>query len=146
MGAHGAGTLLGMALSPLASRLRMPFGAMLLTGDALAGLLLLPLGAIGVAWQGIALLLALGIVGGFLQVAIFTWIQRRVPPQMMGRTMSIFMFIFMGLAPLSAAATGAILQHISLAMLFAAGGLALVICATGAWLFTPMRTIAAVGR
>jgi MFS family permease len=143
MGAHGAGTLLGMALSPLASRLALPFGAMLLIGDALAGLLLAPLGGVGAMWQAIALLLALGLLAGFLQVAIFTWIQRRVPRQMLGRAMSIFLFIFMGLAPLSAAITGAVLQHVSLATLYLASGTLLVCCALGAWLFTPMRRIGA---
>jgi MFS family permease len=143
MGAHGAGTLLGMALSPLAARLAVPFGALLLVGDGLAGMLLAPLGGIEAMWQAVALLVALGMVAGFLQVAIFTWIQRRVAPQMLGRAMSIFLFIFMGLAPLSAAATGAILQHVSLATLYAASGALLVCCAVNAWLFTPMRTIAA---
>lgn len=143
MGAHGAGTLLGMALAPLASRIALPFGALLLAGDALAGLLLAPLGGVGALWQAVALVLALGVLAGFLQVAIFTWIGRRVPPQMLGRAMSIFLFIFMGLAPLSAAATGAILQHVTLATLYLASGMLLVCCALGAWRFTPMRRIAA---
>ena len=143
MGAHGAGTLLGMALSPLAARLALPFGALLLIGDGLAGLLLAPLGGIGAMWQATVLLVGLGCIGGLLQVAIFTWIGRRVAPQMLGRAMSIFLFIFMGLAPLSAAATGALLQHVSLATLYFASGALLVCCAVNAWLFTPMRKIAA---
>ncbi|QGZ42224.1 MFS transporter [Pseudoduganella flava] len=146
MGAHGAGTLLGMVLAARAPRLGLPFGAMLLLGDALAGLLLVPLGAVGALWQAILLLLALGVLAGYLQVAIFTWIGRRVAPQMLGRAMSIFLFIFMGLAPLSAAFTGAILQYVSLATLYAAGGALLTGCAAFAWLFTPMRTITAAGR
>jgi len=145
LGAHGAGTLLGMAASAMGKRLTalLPFGAMLLLGDALAGLLLMPLGAISSTAQGIALLLAVGVVGGFMQIAVFTWIQRRVAPQMIGRAMSLFMFIFMGLAPLSAAATGWLLQHMSLAQLFAAAGGGLALFALLAWLFTPMRTIQA---
>jgi len=145
VGAHGAGTLLGMAASAMGKRLMalLPFGAMLLLGDALAGLLLMPLGAISSTAQGIALLLAVGVVGGFMQIAVFTWIQRRVAPQMIGRAMSLFMFIFMGLAPLSAAATGWLLQHMSLAQLFATAGGGLALFALMAWLFTPMRTIQA---
>jgi MFS family permease len=143
LAAHGAGTLLGMALSPLAARLAVPFGALLLIGDGLAGLLLAPLGGIDALWQAVALLLALGLIGGVLQVAIFTWIGRRVAPQILGRAMSIFLFIFMGLAPLSAAATGAVLQYVSLGTLYVASGALLVCCAVNAWLFTPMRRIAA---
>jgi MFS family permease len=143
MAAHGGGMLLGMAAAMLAPKLKViTFGAMLLTGDALAGLLLMLLGGIEATWQGMALLLALGALAGFLQVAIFTWIQRRVAPNMLGRAMSIFLFIFMGLAPLSAAVTGWVLQHITLGQLFACSGGALILCATLAWLWTPMRTIA----
>jgi len=143
MAAHGGGMLLGMAVAMLAPKLKgLSFGATLLAGDAVAGLLLMLLGGIVATWQGIGLLLALGALAGYLQVAIFTWIQRRVAPHMLGRAMSIFLFIFMGLAPLSAAATGWVLQHITLGQLFACSGGALILCATLAWLWTPMRTIA----
>jgi hypothetical protein len=76
-----------------------------------------------------------------MQIAVFTWIQRRVAMAMMGRVMSIFMFIFMGLAPLSAAFTGWTLQFLSLAQLFACGGMALLLCALLAGLLTPMASI-----
>jgi hypothetical protein len=29
-------------------------------------------------------MLALGLLGGYMQINVFTWIQRRIPPQMMG--------------------------------------------------------------
>jgi Transmembrane secretion effector len=144
MAAHGGGMLLGMAAATLAPKPNaLSFGAMLLAGDAVAGLLLMLLGGIDATWQGIGLLLVLGALAGYLQVAIFTWIQRRVAPQMLGRAMSIFLFIFMGLAPMSAAPTGWVLQHITLGQLFAGSGGALILCATLAWLWTPMRTITA---
>ncbi|NVE00333.1 MFS transporter [Massilia sp. BJB1822] len=142
LGTHGIGTLIGMAASGMLKKLRwLSFGAMILSVDALAGVLLMPVGAISASWQGILLMLPLGLIGGFIQIAVFTWIQQRVPPQMMGRTMSIFMFIFMGLAPLSAASTGWVLQYLTLTELFAGGGALLVCFALGAWLFTPMRHI-----
>jgi MFS family permease len=53
------------------------------------------------------------------------------PPQMMGRAMSIFMFIFMGLAPLSAAAAGWILTHISLSQMFVGGIILVLFAAAG---------------
>jgi MFS family permease len=144
MGAHGAGTLLGMGASAkLGTRLRFAsFGAMILTGDAIAGILLAPLGMVQAVWQAALLMLTLGLLTGYMQIKVFTWIQQRVPPQMMGRAMSIFMFIFMGLAPLSAAATGWILTLVSLSQLFLGGGIILVTFAAGAYLFTPIRSIA----
>jgi hypothetical protein len=88
-------------------------------------------------------------LGGLLQVAVFTWIQRRVQPAMLGRAMSLFMFIFMGLAPVSAAATGWLLRSVPLSLLFRGGGALLVTIVVVAWLATPMRQVsdapAAVG-
>jgi predicted membrane channel-forming protein YqfA (hemolysin III family) len=60
---------------------------------------------------------------------------------MIGRTMSIFMFIFMGMAPLSAAATGWLLTKVTLSQLFAGGGIILVVFAALAYLLTPIRSI-----
>src|SRR5471032_2858639 len=144
MAAHGCGTLLGMALAAIAgARLRLPsFGATILLIDGLAGLLIAPLGAIDALWQGGLLLLTVGVLAGFMQIAVFTWIQRRIPRHMMGRAMSIFMFIFMGLAPLSAAAAGWLLTRFTLTQMFAGGGALLVLFALGAALFTPMLQIA----
>jgi MFS family permease len=145
MAANGAGTLLGMAAAATAgARLRFAtFGTMILLVDALVGLLVMPMGAVHAAWQAAALMLCIGLLSGFMQISVFTWIQRRVPPQMMGRAMSIFMFIFMGLAPLSAAATGWLLTTITLSQLFVGGGIILVAFAALAYVFTPIRGITA---
>ena len=76
-----------------------------------------------------------------MQINVFTRIQRRVPAHRMGRAMNIFMFICMGLAPLSAGATGWLLTVIPLSQLFAGGGMILVLCAALAYVATPMRRI-----
>jgi MFS family permease len=146
MAAHGAGMLAGMVFSGMTARQRsgkpLRIGLLALSVDAMAGLLIMPLGLITAAWQGGLLLLSLGALVGLVQVAVFTWIQQRVQPQMMGRVMSIFMFILFGLAPLSSAATGWIMLRVTLAQMFAGGGAILLVCATLALLFTPMRRIA----
>jgi MFS family permease len=99
------------------------------------------MGAVVAAWQGAALMLVLGALAGFMQVAVFTWIQRRVPREMLGRTMSIFMFILMGLAPLAASLTGLVMQYLSLPQLFIGAGLFLLAGALLAFLLTPMRVM-----
>jgi len=143
MGAHGAGSLAGMALSGIAGRRRLGnLGLTLLVVDVLAGLLLMPLGLISSSWQGMLILAAIGVLGGYVQVAVFTWIQQRVAPQMLGRMMSIFMFVFMGLAPLTAAAAGWLATRLTLATLFTGAGLGLSVAALAAWLFTPMARLA----
>ncbi|WP_425253671.1 MFS transporter [Janthinobacterium sp. NFX145] len=142
MGAHGAGTLAGMLASSLGGAwLRPRFGATLLLVDAVVGLLLMGLGQVDTAWQGAALLAVTGLLGGYLQVAIFTWIQRRVAPAMLGRAMALFMGIFLGLAPLSAAATGALLRHVTVGELFCGGGALLLAVAVAAALLTGIPRI-----
>jgi hypothetical protein len=142
LGAHGAGTLAGMIASGSGVRLRIgTLGATILVLDVGVGLLFMPLGHVTAAWHGAALMAAVGLLGGFMQVAIFTWMQRRVPPAMMGRTMSLFMFIFMGLVPLAAAATGWLMHSIALAQLFVACGAILVVLALAAYALTPMRRV-----
>jgi hypothetical protein len=58
---------------------------------------------------------------------------------MLGRTMSIFMFILMGLAPLTAAFTGWVMQYASLPGVFTGAGVLLASIAALAYAFTPMR-------
>ncbi|RLJ39852.1 MFS transporter [Acidovorax sp. 106] len=142
VGAHGAGTLLGMVVSGMVPRLRVgSLGLTILAFDAVIGVLFMPLGLITAVWQGAGLMLAIGLLGGFMQVSVFTWIQQRVPPALLGRAMSLFMFIFMGLAPISAAVTGWVMKGITLAQLFAASGGTLLVLAALALLFTPMRQV-----
>src|SRR6185312_10989750 len=99
MTANGGGMLLGSMLSGVAGRLvRGRLGLMVLTIDSLAGLALAAL--------------------AMVHATIISWIQRRVAPEMMGRTMSVLMFTFMGLGPISAAIAGSLLKVISLTDLF----------------------------
>lgn len=142
LGAHGAGTLAGMVASGMFPRLRVgSLGLTILVFDAVIGLLFIPMGMIDATWQGAGLMLAIGLLGGFMQVRVFTWIQQRVPPMLIGRAMSLFMFIFMGLAPISAAVTGWLMKSITLAQLFAASGGALVVLVALAFVLTPLRQV-----
>jgi MFS family permease len=142
MGTHGAGSLAGMALSGMLGRRRLgSLGITLLCIDGAIGLLLLPLGLVTTSWQGMVPLAAIGVLGGFVQVAVFTWIQQRVAPAMLGRMMSIFMFVFMGLAPLAAAVAGWLASRVTLDTLFAGAGVLLAGTALLAWLLTPIRTL-----
>ncbi len=142
LGAHGAGTLAGMVASGMFPRLRVgSLGLTILVFDAIIGLLFIPMGMVSAVWQGAGLMLAIGLLGGFMQVRVFTWIQQRVPPMLIGRAMSLFMFIFMGLAPISAAVTGWLMKSITLPQLFATSGGALVVLVALAFVLTPLRQV-----
>ncbi len=141
-GSHGAGTLLGMALAGMKPNLRFGnLGRTILLVDFIVGILFTPMGLISASWQGALILLSVGILGGFLHVAVFTWVQKQVPPNMIGRAMSMFMFIFMGIGPVSAAFTGWLLRGITIPQLFmGSGGLLLLIVVT-AMQFSPITTV-----
>jgi MFS family permease len=144
LGAHGAGALVGMVASgSVGKRAVGRLGATLLLVDGLVGLLLVPLGRVDALWQGLLLALLIGVLGGFVQVAMFTWIQQRVAPAMLGRMMSLFMFIFMGLPPLAALLAGWLAGHVALPTLFGGAGLSLAAVALVAWLCSPLRTLRA---
>ncbi|NEX63935.1 MFS transporter [Noviherbaspirillum galbum] len=141
-GAYGAGSLAGMVASIARPGLRIiGFGATILLLDGVIGLLFVPLGLIRATWQGLPLLLAIGLLGGYLQVMVFSWLQRRIKPSMMGRTMALFMFIMMGVAPMSSSVTGWLLRSISLRALFAYSGCLLVLIVLATAVLSGMRSV-----
>jgi len=145
MTAQGVGMFAGSFLSGLGQKLvRGHLGVMVLCIDSLVGLTLAALTLVHTTYFGAALLLCTGLLGGMVQIAIFVWIQQRVSQQMMGRTMSILMFTFMGLGPLSAAAAGALLKVISLTALFGIAGLTLTAIALCCLASPQMRGIRAM--
>lgn len=142
MTANGGGMLVGGFLSGWASGLaRGRLGLMILCIDSLAGLALASLAFDHSTVVGAALLASTGVFTGIAQIAVVSWIQRRVPPAMMGRTMSVLMFTFMGLGPLSAAIAGNLLKLISLPTLFAVAGLALTAIALACMGSPALRSI-----
>ncbi|MCH8181519.1 MAG: MFS transporter [Proteobacteria bacterium] len=142
LAAHGLGALAGMAISGLKPQWRLStLGGTVLLIDSIAGAVFLVFGHVHATWQGALLLLPLGALGGFVQVAVYSWLQRRIPPEMLGRSMALFMFIVMGLAPLASAAAGAALRVLDVTQLFTAAAVCLLgVVALGA-LFTPIRRI-----
>jgi len=144
MTANGAGMLLGSALSGIATRrIAGRVGLLVLTIDSLVGLALAALALVHSTIGGAVLLAATGALGGIAQIAIFSWIQRRVAPEMMGRTMSVLMFTFMGLGPLSAAVAGSLLKVISLPELFVGAGILLSTIALACMGSPALRSIGA---
>lgn len=126
MTANGGGVVIGSILSGLGARLaRGHIGVMVLCIDSIVGLAIIALILVHSTLAGATLLAAVGLLGGVAQIAVFTWIQRRVSQEMMGRTMSVLLFTFMGLGPIAAAVSGALLKLISLSALFGGAGVIL---------------------
>jgi MFS family permease len=120
--AFGGGSLLGIILS---SALPQPkpehLGTVLLlvVSSLGVGIVLMPLLASTVVVAVIALLI--GAAGGYQRMILFTWLQKRIPQELMGRVMSLLFFCAIGLAPVSNALAGAILES-DLNALFIGGG------------------------
>jgi len=142
---HGAGILAGLVLAGRLKGRRAgalgTLGTTVLLIDGLAGLVFIALGQATGTWQAIALLAPIGAMAGFVQVAVMSWIQSRVPPQMLGRAMSVLMVLILGLAPLSSAAAGWLLRLVPASMVFAGCGLAMLLVVAAGMTFLPIRRI-----
>jgi len=142
LAANGAGVLAGMTLSGLRPDWSLgTLGKTMLAIDALCGIGFTALGPVREIWQAMALLALLGLLLGYVRVAAFSWMQKRVPPAMLGRTMSLFVFIILGLAPLASALSGAALRVLSPAALVAASGAALILIVLIGAVMTPIRKV-----
>lgn len=146
-GAHGAGTLIGMLFSGMKPKLRFGnLGNTILLIDFIVGILFMPLGFVSASWQAATILLIIGMLGGFIHVTIFTWMQRQVPREMIGRAMSMFMFIFIGIGPISAALTGWLMRSIALKELFLISGSLLLLIVMLALPLSSMRKMSDQSR
>lgn len=122
--ATAIGSLLGLALAGVWKRQRNTLldvlGGAALLGLCLASLALrLPLVFI------FAALAASGAVAGYLNVNILSKLQTSVPPEMLGRVMSLVTLSSVGIAPISLVLGGLIVQ-VNVNLLFAIAGGALV--------------------
>ena len=73
-----------------------------------------------------ALLAVMGLSAGFVNIQIMSWIQSQVPPNMLGRLMSVLMFSAVGLTPISFVLAGAAAGAHLAAMYLVAGALVLL--------------------
>ena len=107
-----------------------------LTDELASAVVSLAIAAVGVLSSelSIALVLALaGLVGGYNNIVLISWFQERVQPEFMGRVMSVLMFGWVGLMPVSYPVAGALAQW-SISGMFLISGLTAVaitmLCAT----------------
>lgn len=121
LSAFGAGSLLGAAGAGSIGRLRR-LGTVVL---AIATGMGAAFGLVGVApnvASASALLAALGIGAGFVNVHIFSWLQGRTAADMRGRVMSMVMLGAIGLAPISYALAGVVIDLGASTVMFAVAG------------------------
>jgi MFS family permease len=128
LSAFGAGSVIGAVGAGSVSRVPR-LGTVVL---ALATGMGIAFGLVGVAPNVVVacgLMAALGIGAGFVNVHIFSWLQGRTAEEMRGRVMSIVMLGSIGLAPVSYALAGLIIELGAVNIMFAVAG-AMVVAAS----------------
>ncbi|UCH89011.1 MAG: MFS transporter [Thermoplasmata archaeon] len=110
MTAYGGGSLLGIALAGGLPRPPKYFGSVLLVVTAIMGLGLFSLAFFQTTALVALAALVMGAANGYVMILGLTWFQSRTEESMMGRMMSLVMFSGAGIAPVSMALTGVLLD------------------------------------
>ena len=132
LAAFGGGSLLGMigaTVLPKPSPAR--FGTVTLGLMGVAGLAFAALAFITTTLGAIVVAAIVGAAIGYTNVSFITWVQLRIPRQLMGRVMSFLMFGSLALVPISIAIAGVLVEiNLDGVLLIAGLGMALLAVAT----------------
>ena len=118
--AWGGGGLLG-TLTPQFVQKLPKMGALLLTIASIQGFGLFLLSFISEIALASITIAVLGLCSGLITVVGITWVQKQTQPEMLGRVISLVMFCSFGVAPLSFALAG-VLVNLNLTILFTVAG------------------------
>ncbi len=121
-----AGALVGIMLAGNVRLQRQ--GRAVVAAVAVAGLMMVAVGALGSLPGVVAALAAMGATIGYVNVVAVSWLQGRVQPAMVGRVMSIVMLTGFGITPLSLGLSGALLD-LNATALFVGSGVLTLACA-----------------
>lgn len=142
MAVGGLGTIIGVLIAVKRPQIgSLSLGVTCMVIDGVSGLLFASLSMVETIYQAYTILFLVGLLGGYVQLGIFTWVQKQSAPKMLGRMMSIMLFTFMGLAPVAAAVYGIMLSVVEVGQLFFISGLALAIVAAFGLCLAPIRAI-----
>jgi MFS family permease len=121
LSAFGAGALLGAIVA--GSVRRVPkLGAVVLSIGVLLGIGLALIGTAPSVLVVLGIVAPMGVLIGFVNVQVVAWMQARVAETMRGRVMSLLMLGSVGLAPVSLAVTGVLLDLGAATLTFAIAG------------------------
>jgi MFS family permease len=123
--AFGAGSLVGAVLGGSMRRPR-GFGSLVLGLAIGAGVALAAIGVAPNVQVAAAILLAIGLMLGYINVVMIAWVQEKTDPLLLGRTMSFMMLGSVVAAPLSIALAALAVDTAAPAMFIAAGALVVV--------------------
>jgi hypothetical protein len=137
--AFGGGSLLGLAAATMLPSLPPArFGLVMLLLVSLSGLVVAAMAFATTTPVALAIAVLIGTILGYTNVSFITWVQRRIPRELMGRVMSLLVFSSIALVPISMAIAGALVQ-VSLDGMFLIAGLAMSVLTLSALLSASVR-------
>lgn len=140
--ANGLGTILGVFIAVKFRDIgKLSLGMTFLLGDILVGLIFSCFYNLNSLTLAYGLLFSLGVIAGYLHLAVYTWVQKQPSTDMLGRVMAIMMFTIMGLAPIAASMYGVILDSFAVGNVFLSSGIMLSILALLGMTSRQLRTI-----
>ena len=119
--AYAGGSVLGAVLAGTLPAPGRRLGPILIAIFALSGILMMPFGLLRSMWSAVGIALAVGVMGGYVDIFLTSWLQGRTPRVMLGRVMSLLTVSAVGLSPISVAASGALIK-LSLEWVFMISG------------------------
>jgi hypothetical protein len=129
----GGGSLLGIIVAGVSRRPSSRRFPMLMLGlTATMGVTLALLGVLPSVATSTFVAFVMGCAQGYVVIQFITWLQLRTPSQMLGRMMSVLMFAVVGMAPLSSAAAGALIQWSATLVMVGAGLLMVLVVSVAA--------------
>jgi MFS family permease len=133
LSAYGAGALGGAVLAGSLSRVPH-LGLVTLVTAAAMGVSLALVGNVPNFILAVGAIGAIGLGAGFINVRVIAWLQARAPEAMRGRVMSLLMLGAVGLAPVSLAISGAIIDFGAVSLMFTVAA-AIIVAAAAAGVF-----------
>jgi MFS family permease len=128
--ATSLGLILGVGIASFRPNRRIArLGTTILAADILVGASLIALSHTRSMVLAALLCTLMGLCRGYVQIGVITWIQQRIPLDMLGRAMSVITLVLVGTTPVSAAITGALLTQLTIASVLTAYGSLIVLVA-----------------
>ena len=141
MSSFGGGSFIGIILAGFLPKLKPKrFGTAMMSIVFVLGLGLGFVAYIYTLIVAIPVGIVLGAAYGYLLISLLSWLQGNIPPELMGRMMSLVMFASVGLAPVSQALAGVVLE-IDVNMLFIGAGGMLALLAVFALTMKDIRSV-----
>ncbi|MFL0802019.1 MAG: MFS transporter [Agarilytica sp.] len=142
LAASGLGTTVGVVVASAKVRIGgLSLGVSFLVVDVLIGVLIVVLSGVQSLTSAFVVIFFMGLLGGYIHIGMISWVQKQASQEMLGRMLSIIMFITMGLIPISSAIFGVLLKYASVESLFFGVGLILSVVAVMGLFSRDLRSI-----